>query len=73
VNSRSGSDLHFPNSTGCSRWGKSGAPSRFYHGEWRVEAQILKQGELVIGRRFDTRALVHWANEERKAIESGDL
>ena len=45
-----------------------------YHGEWGVEAQILEQGELVIGRRFSTRALaVHWANDERKAIERGDL
>jgi hypothetical protein len=41
-----------------------------YHGEYGVEAQILKQGELVIGRRFDTRELaVLWAEQERKAIE----
>jgi hypothetical protein len=43
------------------------------HGAVGVEAQILKDGELVIGRRFDTRALaVQWAAEERKAIERGD-
>jgi hypothetical protein len=28
-----------------------------YHGEYGVEAQLLRQGELVIGRHFDTRAL----------------
>jgi hypothetical protein len=37
-----------------------------YHGEWGVEAQILRDGDLVIGRRFDTRALaVQWAELER--------
>jgi hypothetical protein len=42
-----------------------------YHGEYGVEAQILRQGELVIGRRFDTRALaVRWADQERSAIEA---
>lgn len=41
-----------------------------YHGEYGVEAQLLRLGELVIGRRFETRALaVQWAEEERKAIE----
>src|SRR5207249_4548893 len=41
-----------------------------YHGEYGVEAQLFNQGELVIGRRFDTRELaVQWASEERKAIE----
>ena len=40
-----------------------------YHSEFGVEAQILRQGELVIGRRFDTRALaVQWADEERKTL-----
>lgn len=43
-----------------------------YHGEWGVEAQILKDGELLIGRRFDLRELaVRWAEVERKAIEKG--
>jgi hypothetical protein len=27
------------------------------HERWSVEAQIIRQDELVIGRRFDTRAL----------------
>jgi hypothetical protein len=27
-----------------------------YHPEWGVEAQILRDGDLVIGRRFDTKA-----------------
>jgi hypothetical protein len=40
-----------------------------FHGEFGVEAQILRDGGLVIGRRFDTRALaIQWAEEERKAI-----
>lgn len=44
-----------------------------YHGEFGVEAQILKDGELLIGRRFDTRALaVQWAEEERKTIAKGE-
>ena len=42
------------------------------HGEWGVEAQILKDGELVIGRRFPTRAAAtKWAEQERSAIEKG--
>ena len=40
-----------------------------YHGEYGVEPQILRQGELAIGRRFDTRALAaQWADEERKTL-----
>ena len=43
-----------------------------YRGEFGVEAQILSDGELRIGRRFDTRALaVQWAELERAAIEKG--
>jgi hypothetical protein len=42
-----------------------------YHGEYGVEAQILRQGELVIGRRFNMRApAVEWADKERLAIEA---
>jgi hypothetical protein len=42
-----------------------------YHGEWGVDAQILLDRELLIGRRFDTKALaVQWAEEERKAMEA---
>jgi hypothetical protein len=39
-----------------------------FHGEsYGWEAQIVRESELVIGRRFDTRALaVQWAEEERK-------
>lgn len=42
------------------------------HGEWGVEAKILRDGALVIGRRFDLRALaLQWAELERTAIENG--
>jgi len=45
-----------------------------YRGEWGVEAQIFKHGELVIGRRFDTRALaVQWADEERRVLERPEV
>lgn len=41
-----------------------------YHGEFGVEAQFLRDGELVIGRRFDTKALaVQWAEQERETLE----
>jgi hypothetical protein len=43
------------------------------HGEscgW--ETLILRDGELVIGRRFDLRRLAEqWAEEERKYLEKG--
>ena len=40
------------------------------HGAYGVEAQILRDGEFVIGRRFDTRALaVQWAELEREAMK----
>jgi hypothetical protein len=43
-----------------------------YHGEWGVEAQFLKNEELLIGRRFDTRELaVRWAEETRQSLEKG--
>ena len=42
-----------------------------YHGEYGVEAQILKDGELLIGHRRITRALaVEWAAEMRKDLEA---
>ena len=42
---------------------------RFHH-EFGVEAQILGDGELMIGRRFDTkRQAVQWADLERAALE----
>jgi hypothetical protein len=44
-----------------------------YHGEWGVEAQIFKDGDLLIGRRFDTRELaVQWAELERQDLEKGE-
>jgi hypothetical protein len=43
------------------------------HGEHGVEAQILRDGDLVIGRTFIMRALaVQWAELERTAIEKGE-
>jgi hypothetical protein len=44
-----------------------------FHGEsYGWEAQILREGELVIGRRFDLRRLAErWAEEERQALERG--
>jgi hypothetical protein len=40
------------------------------HGEWGTEAQILRDGELVIGRRFLTREeAVGWAEGQRRRIE----
>jgi hypothetical protein len=40
------------------------------HSPWGVEAQILRDNELVIGRRFDTRELaIQWAELERCDIE----
>jgi len=43
-----------------------------YHGEWGVEAQFLKNEELLIGRRFDLRAqAVRWAEEMRTALDQG--
>jgi hypothetical protein len=38
-----------------------------YHGEYGVETQILRNGELVIGRRFMLKEqAVKWAAEERE-------
>jgi hypothetical protein len=43
-----------------------------YHGPYGVEAQILSDGDLRVGRRFDTKELaVQWANLERDAWETG--
>ena len=40
------------------------------NGEWGVETQILNDGELLIGRRFDTDDLaLQWAKVEREAHE----
>jgi hypothetical protein len=44
-----------------------------YHGEFGVEAQIFENGDLIVGRRFDTRQLaVNWAERQRQDIEKGD-
>ena len=45
------------------------------HGGFGVEAQVLKDGELVIGKLFDTRAqAVQWADLVRGDLvdEKGD-
>jgi hypothetical protein len=43
-----------------------------YHGEDGVEAQILRDGALVIGRRFDLKEqAVQWGEEERKLLTKG--
>jgi hypothetical protein len=43
-----------------------------YHDEGGVEAQILRDGDLFMGRRFDLREIaVRWADEERRLIERG--
>jgi hypothetical protein len=37
-----------------------------FHGEYGVEAQILRNGELTIGRRFPLKEqAVRWAEEEK--------
>jgi hypothetical protein len=42
-----------------------------YHGEYGVEAQILRDGEVLAGYRFQTRALaVQWAEQERESGET---
>ena len=44
-----------------------------YNGECGVECQICREGQLVIGRRFDLKAqAIQWGEEERKEIE-GDM
>jgi len=41
-------------------------------GEWGVEAQFFKNGDLLIAQRFDTKALaVQWAVVEREHFEKG--
>jgi len=50
------------------------APPNRYHGEWGFEAQIFRETDFVIGRRFDLRELaVRWAEELRREIERGLL
>ena len=41
-------------------------------GEFGVEAQIFEGGDLLVGRRFDTRQLaVNWAELEKADLETG--
>jgi hypothetical protein len=43
-----------------------------YHREYGVECQILRNGELAPGRRFDLRRQAEaWGEEERKALDAG--
>jgi len=43
---------------------------RFHAESWGWEAQILHEGELVIGQRFALRQVAEqWADEERKHLE----
>jgi hypothetical protein len=40
-----------------------------YHGEYGVEAQILRNGELRIGRRFPLKEqAVRWAEAEKAHV-----
>ena len=40
-----------------------------YHGEYGVEAQILRNGELSIGSRFPLKGqAVRWVEEERAPV-----
>jgi hypothetical protein len=42
-----------------------------YHGEYGVEAQILRDGDVLVGYRFQTRAqAVQWTERERKLREA---
>jgi len=50
------------------------SPELRYHGEYGVGAQFFKQGNLLIARRFDTKAVaVQWAELEREHIEKGGV
>ena len=43
----------------------------FVRGQWSFEAQILHDGELFVGQRFDTgEQAERWSEAERKAIEA---
>src|SRR5262249_42536381 len=45
---------------------------RIYEG-WGIETLFWMNGELLVARRFETRALaVQWAEFERKHIEKGN-
>jgi hypothetical protein len=41
-------------------------------GEWGAEAQVFRDGELRVGRRFPNRdAAVHWAERHRTVLDQG--
>jgi hypothetical protein len=41
-----------------------------YRGEWGIEAEILREGELALAGRFETRALaLQWAQLEYEHLE----
>lgn len=41
-----------------------------YHGEYGVETQLFRDGELLVGRLFISKALaLQWGEEERAAFE----
>ena len=43
------------------------------HGEWGVEAQINRDTDFVIGRRFELREeAVRWAESQRQELERSD-
>jgi hypothetical protein len=43
-----------------------------YLGEWRVEAQVLRDGDIFICRTCFTRALaIQWADEQKDHVEKG--
>ena len=42
------------------------------HCEFSVEAQIFENGDLLVRRRFDTRALaVNWAMLDKEDLQKG--
>jgi hypothetical protein len=42
-----------------------------YHDEFGVEAQCFRNGDSVISRRFDTRALVQWPRKSGRTLREG--
>jgi hypothetical protein len=43
-----------------------------YRGQWGVEAQFIKNGELLVAQRFETRDhAVRWARDLRLVLEKG--
>jgi hypothetical protein len=58
----------------CAKDGRTWSAELRDHRAAGVEAQILCDGELVSGRRFDLRELAtRWAEQERQRIARGGL